>query len=154
MADWSKPVVTDLYADVLSYIDARLDETAGFFATNPTNLPAGAMRFVRASGKFQEWDGAAWNDKVIGVAGGGTGGTDANTARIALGLGTISVQNANAVAITGGSATGITALGMTGDISFNIDGANKIGANGNRPSVIYLRNGLVIPVGTDKWVSG
>lgn len=154
MADWSKPAITDLYADVLNYIDARLDESASFFVTDPTNIPAGTMRFVRASGKFQEWSGSAWVDKAIGTAGGGTGGTTPADARLALGLGTISVQNANAVNITGGSATGITGLGMQGDISFNVDGANKIGTNTNRPGVVYVRNGLVVPVGTDKWVSG
>lgn len=44
----------------------------------------------------------------LGLANGGTGGTDASTGRSGLGLGTIATQAASAVAITGGSVTGIT----------------------------------------------
>lgn len=43
---------------------------------------------------------------------GGTGATTAGGARTNLGLGTIATQNANAVAITGGSVTGITDLAI------------------------------------------
>jgi hypothetical protein len=46
------------------------------------------------------------------VASGGTGGNTAAAARTALELGTISTQNANAVAITGGSISGITDLAV------------------------------------------
>lgn len=47
---------------------------------------------------------------TVVVAGGGTGATDAATARTNLGLGTISTQNANSVTISGGSIDG-TAIG-------------------------------------------
>ena len=43
---------------------------------------------------------------------------NAATARTNLGLGTIATQNANAVAITGGTTTGITTLGVTGPSTF------------------------------------
>jgi hypothetical protein len=154
MADWNKPVLTDLYTEVLTYLDARLDDSAQMFTTDPTNPPIGLMKFVRATGKFQEWDGAAWQDKPIGVAGGGTGSTTAAGARTGLGLGTMSSQNANAVAITGGSISGLTALGISGDITFAADGSSKIGTAALRPSILYLRNGLVLPVGVDKFVTG
>lgn len=49
----------------------------------------------------------------IPVASGGTGGTDQATARAGLGLLSMSIQAASAVAITGGTLTGITALTMT-----------------------------------------
>jgi hypothetical protein len=49
---------------------------------------------------------------VVAVANGGTGATTAPTARTNLGLGTIATQDASAVAITGGSITGITDLAI------------------------------------------
>lgn len=50
------------------------------------------------------------DDGVIAVAQGGTGGATASAARTNLGLGTMAVQNAGTVAITGGTITGITDL--------------------------------------------
>jgi hypothetical protein len=49
---------------------------------------------------------------ALAVADGGTGSNTASGARTNLGLGTIATQNANAVAITGGSITGITDLAV------------------------------------------
>lgn len=49
-----------------------------------------------------------WTGTAIAVANGGTGATTQSDARTNLGLGTIATQNANAVAITGGSITGLT----------------------------------------------
>jgi hypothetical protein len=49
---------------------------------------------------------------TVAVANGGTGATTAGDARTNLGLGTIATQSASAVAITGGSITGITDLAV------------------------------------------
>ncbi len=49
----------------------------------------------------------AWQATPVAVAFGGTGATDAPGARTNLGLGTMAVQNANAVAVTGGTVTGM-----------------------------------------------
>ncbi len=49
-----------------------------------------------------------WQATAVAVLYGGTGATTAAGARTNLGLGTIATQNANSVAITGGSITGLT----------------------------------------------
>ena len=70
---------------------------------------------------------------TVAVANGGTGATTAADARTNLGLGTIATQNASAVAITGGSISGITDLavadGGTGASSASVARSN-LGAVG------------------------
>lgn len=153
MADWSKPTTASLYSDFVTEVDARLDDAASLFSATPSNQPVGAIRYLRASNKFQEWDGAVWNDKVIAIAGGGTGAATASGARTNLGLGTIATQGANAVAITGGTLSGITALGLGGNVTVATDDSVALGTNANRFQKAYFRSGLVIPVGTDKFVT-
>lgn len=110
MADWSLPTNASAYATAILPVLADKDfDAASCFLNVPTNPITGMIRYVRASDKFQEYNGAAWVDKVIAIAGGGTGAITAANARTALGLGTIAVQDANAVAITGGSIAGVAA---------------------------------------------
>lgn len=52
------------------------------------------------------------DDGIIAVAQGGTGGATASAARTNLGLGTMAVQNAASVNISGGTVTGITDLAI------------------------------------------
>lgn len=61
---------------------------------------------------------------VIPISNGGTGATTAAQARTNLGLGTMAVQNANAVAITGGTASLTSASVSSAPVS-GIDIANK-----------------------------
>lgn len=91
MADWNSPTLLTDYDLVLDDLMDRDVDAATLFASNPTNPPTSAVRYNRGTNKFQEWDGATWVD--MDVASG-------------LGLGTMSSQDSNAVAITGGTIGG------------------------------------------------
>jgi hypothetical protein len=82
----------------------------------------------------------------LGIGQGGTGATTASAARIALGLesgattvvGSIATQNSNAVSITGGTITGITALAIAegGTGSTTASGArSQLGAAASAVSI-------------------
>ena len=64
---------------------------------------------LNSSGQLDATDGLV---NAVPVANGGTGASNATAARTNLGLGSIATQNANAVAITGGSISGITDLAI------------------------------------------
>lgn len=103
MADWSQPIQTTGYLTLLDNLKSRDVDAITLCLVDPTTIPTGAFKYDRVGNKFQEYDGAAFQDKVLSLAGGGTGATTAGGARTTLGLGTMAVQNANNVAITGGS---------------------------------------------------
>ena len=77
-----------------------------------------------------------WNDDhqltgTVPVVNGGTGASDASTARTNLGLGTIATQNANSVAVTGGTLNGVAIGGTTaGNGSFDVLSSNVGNLNG------------------------
>ena len=63
MADWSKPGLTDTYANFLTYIAARdTDLAAGMdpAKVTVTNPPANAIRWNSANGYWEFWNGTAW----------------------------------------------------------------------------------------------
>lgn len=64
---------------------------------------------LNSSGQVDATDGLV---NAVPVANGGTGASTESAARTNLGLGSIATQNANNVAITGGSVTGITDLAI------------------------------------------
>ena len=87
MADWDEPALTDTYSDFLSMLKLR-DVDAASLKESSSNTPTGYIQWAVATNKLQRWNGAAWVDLVLSVAGGGTAGVVA--------LGTMAFQNSNA----------------------------------------------------------
>ena len=143
MANWNDPSLTSTYANFLSDMKAR-DVDAASMADSPTNPPTGYIRWNTSLLKFQKWNGATWDDLVVAAAGGGTGGTTA--------LGTMAYQNANGVAITGGTLSGITSFTISSHLSFATDNTYDLGSFAVQARYGFVKSGLVIPVGVDKWV--
>lgn len=154
MANWG---ITDLiplsYTTVFPLLISRDEDAATGYKNTPVNPPTGALRYNRTTNRWEEYDGTgSWVTKVISISGGGTGGGDAAAARQNLGIGTMGIQGANSVAITGGTITGLTALTMTGNILFQANNSYNIGTKTNRAGKVFIGGGLVVPVGADKWV--
>ena len=151
MADWNNPLLSSTYSDFLSLMKARDEDAVTMCYSAPTNTVQYTMRFNRSTNVFQEWD-SGWSDKVLAILGGGTGSTTASGARTNLGLGTMAVQNGNAVSITGGSIAPTTTFNMKCNLEFDADDTYNIGTTSKRPSIVYIKSGLCIPVGVNKWV--
>lgn len=112
MANWadSAPNEATAYTTVLTNLRDRDKDVAKMFSSEPTNPEESFMRYNRSLNKFQEYLSAVWTDKVISVAGGGTGGATATAARTNLGLGSMALQASTGVSITGGSISSGVAI--------------------------------------------
>jgi uncharacterized protein YdeI (BOF family) len=67
MADHSKPVLTSLYANFLSELDARIDDLAVGLdpaRTTATGQPTYSNRWSSVSSKWEQWNGTAWIDQA------------------------------------------------------------------------------------------
>lgn len=60
MADWSLPVLSSLYTDMLDELKTRDDDAAKMFDGVGTNLPTGTIRWSTANTRFEKWSGTAW----------------------------------------------------------------------------------------------
>jgi hypothetical protein len=141
MADWNTPTLPTAYATFLTNVKDRDVDAITMQVAAASNPPTGAFRYVRASDKFQEWSGAAYVDKIISLAGGGTGAATAAGARTSLGLGDMATQSSAAVAITGGNlagvGTGLTALNAS-NLSSGTVATARLGS-GAASSSTFLR---------------
>jgi len=148
MADFSKPVSTDTYANVLSYLKATTSDLALGLdpaTTSPTNVPTNAVRWSSVSAKWQKWNGTTWNDlassyainisgtaaglsATLAIASGGTGATTAAAALVSLGERT----GANgSTKLPSGTSAQRDGSPSTGFIRFNTDLLLFEGYNGS-----------------------
>lgn len=152
MADWNEPVISSAYATHLQTLKDRDADGGSLFFSIPTNPPDRLFRFNRSTNIFEEVLSGVWSAKVLAIAGGGTGAVTAAAARTALGLGTIATQDSATVSITGGTVQGILQA-KGGNMTFDGDGTRDIGTNAAKANRVYIKNALVIPVGTDKYAT-
>lgn len=153
MANWSNPTITTQYDVFVSEAKDRDVDSATMFLNAPTNQPTGAIKLIRSPVKLQEWDGAAWQEKALSVDGGGTGAATAAGARTNLGIGTMGTQNSNAIAVTGGTISGITSFSLTSSIVFASDNTYDLASFATQVRKGYFKDALVIPVGVDKYAT-
>ncbi len=148
MADFSKPVTTDAYADVLTYLKATTSDLALGLdpaTTTPTNVPTNSVRWSSASNKWQKYNGSTWADlaasyaiNISGTAAGlsatlaiASGGTGATTAAAALvNMGERTGENGSTKLPTGTTAQRDGTPGA-GYIRFNSDTIQFEGYNGS-----------------------
>src|SRR5678816_3319383 len=144
--NWSLPTVTSNYATgVIQAINNKfIDAITLFRGGFGSNLPVSAICFTGdLDGSFNRWNGSAWLQMRLGVAGGGTGADNPALARTNLGLGTMSVQNSNLVDITGGSILNISNFSSNtiyGNIITTPDGSRIDNLDGSK-----IATGIINP---------
>lgn len=154
MANWANPLITSQYDTFVVETKDRDVDCATMFLNAATGPPNGAIRWNRTTNVLEQFDGVAtWTPLVLAMAGGGTGANTANGVRIALGLGTMSVQNSNAVGISAGTITGLSQFQISCGLTFSADNSFDVGTFAQSVRKGYFKGGLVIPVGFDLFVT-
>lgn len=111
MADWLKPTITSNYVTFVDEVKERDFDAISLQYNALVNPPNASVKLVRSPVKFQQWMTGAWNELTLSVEGGGTGQTSIAGIRNVIGLGSMAYQNANAIAVSGGTIANITSGG-------------------------------------------
>ena len=157
-ADWSSPLTTTLYADLLTALKARDTDalTMLYSLAGVSNLPTNAIRWNPSNNRFEKWDGAAW---VVLAATYALRSADAATADTLTGL-QASIAQLNTVAygasarndhvhsnITLTAGSGMSAIG---DLSAN----RTVGIAAGGVVTNLLGNGAVTPQKVTNMIDG
>jgi len=157
MANWSNPTITTQYDVFVNEAKDRDVDAITLCLNAPVGgVPVGAIQMVRltpATYALHEYNGLGFALKYLAVSGGGTGTGDPATARGNLGIGTMGVQNSNAVSISGGTIMNLTAFTINCPIIFNTHAACDIGSNAAKARRVYIHEALVIPFGVDRYAT-
>jgi hypothetical protein len=63
MANWSNPVLTSTYTDVLNILkDRDVDLALQFDGATVSNLPTNTIRWSSTANRWQKWSGSAWGE--------------------------------------------------------------------------------------------
>lgn len=106
MVDWTATSVSTNYADLVAQLlDRDIDALTFLDGSTSTNIPNSSKRWSTSNSRFENWNGTSWDALTLGLSGGGTGATDAATARTNFGLGAVATDNIVPVARGGSGAT-------------------------------------------------
>jgi hypothetical protein len=139
-SDWQKVDNTDAVASVFGRNGNIVAASGDYTASQVTNVPAGGIVATTVQAAIDELD-----TEKLAKASNLSDVLSASTARLNLGIGTMGVQDANSVAITGGSINGTT----VGASSPNTGAFTSLSS-----SSTTTLNGTTIPASSTLLVSG